>query len=236
MSKVKQLSALLSGMEVIDLSHTLEEDMQIYPTHSRYYHTLWDSQATGSEALLYQLIINEHCGTHMDATAHFIKEGHPAHQFMDETPVTQFFGRALTMDFSHYTHKDLVTAGEIEQWERENMPIEPGDIVLFRFGWDKHWVPRSISLRYGQEWPGLTEAAAKLLVARGIKAVGCDAIAIDGSESEGSPAHYALLGNGVNIIENLTKLDRVLGESYLFVSPLKVKEGSGSPLRAIAFK
>ena len=109
MSKVKQLSALLSGMEVIDLSHTLEEDMQIYPTHSRYYHTLWDSQATGCEALLYQLVINEHCGTHMDATAHFIEKGHPAHLFMDETPVTQFFGRALTMDFSRYTHTERGT-------------------------------------------------------------------------------------------------------------------------------
>jgi kynurenine formamidase len=236
MSKVKQLSELFSTMQVIDLSHTYEENMPVVLSHSRYFHTLWDSFETESIALAYQLIMNEHCGTHMDATAHFIQEGHPAHQYMDETPVTQFFGRALTLDFSHYTETDLVSAAEIEQWEQEHEPIQAGDIVFFRFGWDKHWVPRNVSLQFSKAWPGISGEAAELLVARGVKVVGCDAIAIDGKASTGAPAHYALLGNGVNIVENLTKLEQIIGESYVFIAPLKVKQGSGAPMRALAFK
>jgi kynurenine formamidase len=235
MSKVSQLAELLSTMKVVDLSHTLEENMPVVQSHSRYYHTLLDSFETGSIALAYQLMMSEHCGTHMDATAHFIKEGHPAHLYMDETPVAKFYGRALTLDFSHYTAEDEVTAEEIEQWERDNQPILPGDIVFFRFGWDRYWIPRTKSLDFSLAWPGINKEAAELLVARDIKVVGCDAIAIDGSSADKSPAHYVLLGNGVNIIENLTRLDQILGESYVMVAPLKVKQGSGAPMRALAF-
>lgn len=236
MSNVKQLAALMNEMKVIDLSHTLEEGMPIYPTHSRYYHTLWDTFETGSRALIYQLIINEHTGTHMDATAHFIQEGHPAHLYMDQTPVTQFFGRALTIDFSHYADTDVVSLDEIKTWEQQNIAIEAGDIVLLRFGWDRYWVPRTEHRQYSQSWPGLGGEAAEYLASKGIKAVGCDCLAIDSSYAEGTPAHYALLGNGVNIIENLTRLDEVLGESYVYAFPLKVAKGSGSPIRALAFK
>jgi kynurenine formamidase len=235
-SKVKQLSGLLAGMEVIDLTHILEENMPIYPTHSRYFHTLWDTFENGSRALIYQLIINEHTGTHMDATAHFMKESHPAHRYMAETEVSQFFGRALTIDLSHYKDTDLVSEVEIQQWEQAHYPIEPGDNILLHFGWDRYWVPRSVNLTYSQSWPGLSGEAAEYMVSKQVKAVGCDVLAIDSSYADGTPAHLALLGNGVNIIENLTNLDQIIGESYLLAFPLKVKDGSGSPIRALAFK
>ncbi|WP_309120513.1 cyclase family protein [Paenibacillus sp.] len=235
MSEAKQLAEMLFRMQVIDLSHTYEEDMPVVLSHSRYFHTLWDSFDTGSIALAYQLVMNEHCGTHMDATAHFLREGHEAHRYMDETPTTQFFGRALTIDVSFLDETGSVSRENIEEWERSHQRIESGDIVFFRFGWDRYWVPRTVDLKYAKEWPGLSEDGALYLVEKGVKVVGCDVIAIDGSAAEGAPAHYALLGNGVNIVENLTKLDEILGESVVFIAPLKVKRGSGSPLRALAF-
>ncbi|TDF93256.1 cyclase family protein [Paenibacillus piri] len=236
MSKVRQMSLLLNDMQIIDLSHTLEEDMPIYPTHSRYFHTLWDSFETGSRALLYQLVINEHCGTHIDATAHFLREDHPEHLYMAETPLSQCSGRALTLDLSHFKDTDLVTTEMIQQWERTHYTIERGDIVNFRFGWDRYWEPRSVSLAYSKSWPGLSGEGAEYLAAKQIKAVGCDVLAIDSYYAEGSPAHYALLGNGVNIIENLTRLGEIVGESFMVAFPLKIKQGSGSPIRAVAFK
>jgi len=231
------MAEMLRTMQAVDLSHTLEEHMQIAPSHSRYYHTLWDSHETGSIALANQLIMNEHTGTHVDATAHFMAKGDPAHRYIDETPLSQFYGRALTIDCSHYDDRGLVTVEEIEDWQRRSgLSIEPGDIVLFRFGWDRYWVPRTISRDYVKSWPGLSREAAQYLVGKQVKTVGCDTIAIDSSYKSDAPVHYVLLGNGVNIIENLTRLDQVLGECFLFVLPLKVKEGSGSPVRALAFK
>ncbi|MDB5085814.1 MAG: putative cyclase [Bacilli bacterium] len=233
---IKDLGKMLNQFEVIDLTHVLEEDMPVYPTHSRYAHTLWDSFETGSPALVYQLLINEHCGTHMDATAHFLKQDHPEHRWMAEISTDKFHSRALTMDFSHYGDTDLVSKAEIEAWERENLQIEPNDTVLLHFGWDRHWTPRSVGHAYTKSWPGVSEAAAVYLAEKRIKAIGCDTLAIDSSYSTTNPAHYVLLGNGIVIIENLTNLGKISGESYLFAFPLKIKEGSGSPIRAIAFK
>lgn len=235
MGQTKSIAQSLQSLEVVDLTHRLEEDMPVYPTHSRYHHTLWDSFDTGSVALVCQLIINEHCGTHMDATAHFLREGDPSHQFMDETPVSQFFGRALTMDFSGIDATGLVSLDQVTTWEQANHAIEAGDIVIFRFGWDRHWAPRSVHQTYTQSWPGISGEVAEYLVVKQVKAVGCDTLAIDSSFSSDNPAHYALLGNRINIIENLTNLHRILGESLVFAMPLKVGNGSGSPIRAIAF-
>lgn len=236
MTDISRLSQFLSGMQAIDLSHVLEEDMPVYPTHSRYYHTLWDSLDTGSVALVYQLIINEHCGTHMDATSHFMRKGQPHYRDMADTAITQFFGRALTFDFSHYKDTDLVSLSELQEQEGVHGAIEAGNIVLFRFGWDRYWAPRSVDRTYTRSWPGISGEAAEYLAQKQVKAVGCDTLAIDSSFSGDSPAHYALLGNGVNIIENLTRLDHIVGESLVFAFPLKIKEGSGSPIRAIAFR
>jgi len=235
-SEVGRMAELASGMKVVDLSHALEEHMPSAKSHSRYFHTLWESFDTGSIALAYQLIMNEHTGTHMDATAHFLREDHPAHQYMDETPATQFFGRALTLDFTHYGELDLVTVAELEDWERRNEPIRSGDIVFFYFGWDRYWAPRTVSRKFSERWPGIGGEAAEWLVRRGVKVVGCDTIAIDGCASPDAPAHYILLGNRVNIVENLARLSEIVGESFVVIAPLKVKRGSAGPMRALAFK
>ncbi|HZG55644.1 cyclase family protein [Paenibacillus sp.] len=235
MNKIMEVLERLDQFELVDLTHPLEEDMPVYPSHSRYFHTLWDSSQTGSLSLAYQLIINEHCGTHMDATAHFLAPEHPAHRYMSETDPRRFFGRARTLDFSSFSDRDLVSVSDIRKWEERHHPIEAGDIVLFRFGWDRYWKPRSVDRTYTDSWPGISEAAASYVVEKSVKAVGCDTLAIDSSYADRAPAHYVLLGNGVNIIENLTRLDRVSGESLIFALPLKIKEGSGSPIRALAF-
>jgi kynurenine formamidase len=71
-------------------------------------------------------------------------------------------------------------------------------------------------------------------VERGAALVGCDTLAIDAAGSEESPAHHALLGNEVYIVENLNNLG-ALPPFCLFVAlPLKIRGGSGSPVRAVA--
>ena len=59
---------------------------------------------------------------------------------------------------------------------------------------------------------------------RGVSLVGCETLAIDATVSTENPAHYALLGSEVYIVENLNNLDRL---------PLKMRDGSGSPVRAV---
>ena len=59
------IARLLSDYEVVDLSHYLEEGMPSFPTHSRFFHELWESYWHGDVAVAYQLIMNEHSGTHV---------------------------------------------------------------------------------------------------------------------------------------------------------------------------
>jgi kynurenine formamidase len=133
---------------------------------------------------------------------------------MAETPIDKCFGRALTMDFKHYKDTDLVSVDEIKSWEEANTPILQDDIVLFRFGWDRYWAPRSVDRTYTHSWPGISGEAAQYLVSMQVKPVGCDTLAIDSSYSADCPAHYALLGNSILIIENLTRLEQIIGESF----------------------
>ncbi|QIQ20795.1 cyclase family protein [Zophobihabitans entericus] len=76
---------------------------------------------------------------------------------------------------------------------------------------------------------------AEYLRDKDIKAVGTDAIAIDATEHGDHPAHYTLLGANIAIIENLTNLKQ-LTQPFIFLAfPLKIKQGSVSPIRAVAF-
>ncbi len=223
----------LDGYDWIDLSHLLEEGIPAWPTHARFSSVSYESQALGDVATHRGLTMGEHTGTHMDAPLHFVPEG-PAHYGADEIPLERLAGRAATIDAMGLGAGDLLGVDHIESWEREHGPIEPGDRVLFRYGWDERWATGPEGRRFLEDWPGLSGGAAEYLVGRGTALVGCDTLAVDAAGSVENPAHHGLLGNEVYVVENLNNLNR-LPPFCLFVAlPLKVRDGSGSPVRAVA--
>ena len=179
------------------------------------------------------LTLGEHTGTHMDAPLHFVPEG-PAHYGTDRIPLERLAGRAATIEAADLGAGDLLVVDRIEAWEREHGPIEPGDRVLLRYGWDGRWATGPAGRRFLEDWPGLSGGAAEYLVERGAALVGCDTLSVHAAGSEANPAHHALLGNEVYIVENLNNLGS-LPPFCLFVAlPLKIRGGSGSPVRAVA--
>jgi kynurenine formamidase len=221
------------GYEWVDLSHTLEEDIPAYPTHARFGKILYESYEYGDVARHYGLTMSEHTGTHMDAPLHFISEG-PAHYGTDEIPLHRLSGRAATIEATDLGGDDLLTVGRIEAWEEEHGYIKAKDRVLLRYGWDSRWATGPQGRRFLEDWPGLSAEAAEYLVGKGVSLVGCDTLAIDAAVSTENPAHYALLGNEVYIVENLKNLDRLPPFCLFFALPLKIRGGSGSPVRAVA--
>ena len=217
----------------IDLSHALEEDIPAWPTHARFGRVLHESYDYGDPALHHGLTMSEHTGTHMDAPLHFIREG-PAHYGTDEIPLNRLVCRAATMDVTGLGAGDFLAMEHIEAWEKEHGSIAPNDAVLVRYGWDERWAAGPEGRRFLEDWPGLSGDAAEYLVEKGVSLVGCDTLAVDAAGSETNPAHHALLGNEVYVVENLKNLD-VLPPFALFLAlPLKIKGGSGSPVRAVA--
>jgi kynurenine formamidase len=230
---ISTLLSALEAFEIVDLSHTLEEGIPAWPTHARFGQTLYESYELGDVALHYGLTMSEHTGTHMDAPLHFIPEG-PAHYGVDEIPLDRLVGRAATIEATNLDPGALLGADRIESWERKYGPIEPQDRVLFRYGWDERWATGPEGRAFLEDWPGLGGDAAEYLVERGVSLVGCDTMAIDAGGSVENPAHYALLGSEVYILENLKNLDRLPSLSLVAALPLKIRGGSGSPVRAVA--
>jgi kynurenine formamidase len=226
---------ILAAARVVDLSHTLEEHMPLWPGQSRYFHTLWDSYWHGDHAVDYQLLLNEHTGTHMDAPAHFVRdEDDPAHKWVDQVPVAALMGPARVLDFREIGPDGVVSAEMVVRWERHHVPIRQGDIVLFNMGWAQRWHLRPAGRQYTEHWPSLSTECARFLVERRAQALGTDTLTPDAFGSEDNPVHRCLLHAGVLIIENLDHLDDLPASCVFLGLPLKIKQGSGSPLRAIA--
>jgi kynurenine formamidase len=224
----------LDAVEAIDLSHPLEEGMPVWPMLSRFFRTLWCSIHYGDEATAYQLLLNEHTGTHVDAPAHYLPPGHPHHRWVDEVPLEQWIGRACLVGCVAVEPRSAVSADHVLRWEARHGRIERGEIAVFEFGWWRKWAVRPEDAAFLTDWPGLGSDCVQLLLERGVKAVGVDTLSPDVFGDAASPVHRALLGEGVVIVENLANLDRVPPRFYLMALPLKIRGGSGAPCRASA--
>lgn len=232
-TSVLEAMSTLADAEWVDLTHTLEEGIPAYPTHARYGHTLYESYELGDVACHYRLGLGEHTGTHIDAPLHFIPEG-DAHYDIASVPLDRLAGRAATIDVTDTRPRETVSVEQIEAWEEEHGRIEAGDRVLFRFGWERYWDTGEAGRRFLDDWPGLSGEAAAYLTDRGVDLVGCDTLAIDATGADEFPAHYELLGEETYIVENLANLAELPPFSVLFTFPLKIEDGSGSPIRAVA--
>ncbi|HEX5413207.1 MAG TPA: cyclase family protein [Terriglobia bacterium] len=234
-----EMASLISSLRhgrVIDLSQTLEERMPNFPTHSKFFHNLWGSYQHGGRSLSYQVLMHEHNGTHVDAPVHFVADKNAdAHKTIDQIEPGHLIGRGVRLDCRRLKEGDYVSAQFIEDWEGQHGDLEGGDIVVFNFGWSEHWGLAPDHRRYLNDWPGINMEAAEYLVSKSVAAVGVDCLSPDPPAAlDHRPVHPVLLEKDVLIIENLARLDE-LPDFFLFLAlPLKIRQGSGSPIRAVA--
>jgi kynurenine formamidase len=227
---IETLRRAVAAMDLIDLTHPLAEGMPVWPGHPHFCQRCISSVARGDASSFCSLALGEHTGTHFDAPLHFIAE--PAGRSIAETPIAHFFGRMLTLRVSCHQPGSAVEPETLRRWEAQHDPIATGDAVFFHFGWDRFWNDDYAAFVAG--WPGLSQAASEMLVERGVRIVGSDCLSIDCFDSATFPAHRTLLGAGVLVGENFSRLGSLPPVCYLTTLPLPIVNGSGSPLRAIA--
>jgi kynurenine formamidase len=236
MSDLSGMLASLRSARLIDLSQTLEEHIPSYPTHSKYFHDMWGSYWHGGRSLTYQLVMNEHNGTHVDAPAHFISDAKPqAHVTIENVPLTRLIGRGVRLVCREFKEGDYVSKAFVAEWEQKHGALQAGDIVVFDFGWAARWALRPNDKGYLTDWPGVSLEAAEYLLEKQVAALGVDTLSPDPPAALASkPLHPVVLEKQMLIIENLCNLD-ALPDFFLFLAlPLKIRGGSGSPIRAIA--
>jgi arylformamidase len=231
-TQIDALTSLLSRFEVRDLSHVLEEGIPFFPTHTRFYHL--PANRSDDPAVMFQILMHEHNGTHMDAPAHYIREGpDPARHFLHSVRADALIGPAKLLDVSS-APQNLLPVEEIHAWESSHGVIAKDEIVIFNFGWHRKWKLGADGHEFVATWPGLSRDAAAYLLERRIRAVGTDCLSIDCCNSTDIPAHDHFLRNGILIVENLAALDGLPPRFFFFAAPLRIRHGSGSPIRALA--
>lgn len=210
------------------------------------------------------IAMGSHVGTHMDALCHFscggllhggveaaaaqaCGTGLGAHSIDGVQPVLR---RGVLLDVAgqagyEQLPVDFTVTPELLEEARTaaGVEIQPGNVVLLRTGWARMWEDARGYLTGGQEsttvcGPGPAMAGARWLSKHRLFAVGADTIAFERVPDASMPVHvHLLVESGIHIIEalNLEELARDGVSEFLFVGlPLKIRGGTGAPVRPVA--
>jgi len=230
--KVSSISKAIEGYELVDLSQALDDTKP--GAHKRYSRITWMTPAMNDGFNAAMLFVFEHAGTHVDAPIHLAGVEGPT---IEKIPLDKWAGDCLVLNVRGKKANGLVLVEEIKEWEAEHGDIEEGALVLFNFGWPSSWNDPDPKDKFSYKRdPGLSKKTAQYLVDRKVKLVGADVPNIDASSDKSSPAHQTLLNAHVAILETLTNLESLPPRgSFLIALPLKIIDGSGSPVRAVAY-
>jgi|SRR5699024_9996067 len=188
--------------------------------------------------------MGEHCGTHFDAPVHWVSG--KDHQSVDEIPVKKLIGEASVIDIKEKCDKNpdyCLTIEDIEEFEESHGKIPQHSWVLIYTGWAEH-IDDEKFFNIGEDGqphtPGTTVEAAKFLANErdilgvGVEPVGTDA-GIAATFETPFPNHYFMHEANKYGLASLANVDKLPPRgSILIATPLKIEEGSGSPVRVIA--
>ena len=213
---------------IVDLSHPLADDTPVYPGDpvARF------EPATTIAEHGYNVLhvrMGSQTGTHVDAPFHFLEDG----ARIDELPLDLFLGPAVVADVRGRAPHSAITWADLAPIASR---LGPGRMLVLHTGWDAHW---GTDAYFGH--PYLDGDAAERVVAAGVRTVGLDALSLDetvldGAAPGGFAAHFAVLGAGGVIVENLRNLSAIRSpEPVVSVLPLRLAGADGAPVRAVAF-
>jgi kynurenine formamidase len=163
----------------------------------------------------------------MDAPHHFLEKGAKIHEIGLEKLVSE-----VALIQSRKSGGESITKIDIQKFEKKHGKIENFSSVIFYTGWQRNLQKKS----YFTKNPGLSVSAAKYLALKKIGLVGIDSPSIDLGKDSKFSVHQIFAKKGILIVENLANLDKIKSSKFhLVVLPLKLKNATGSPVRAIAF-
>jgi kynurenine formamidase len=239
------LARRLSEGKWVDLTYDFDSTTIYWPTAQPFHLTVVSAQRTpgGYYYAANNFAAAEHGGTHLDAPVHFAE----GKRTTDQVPLTQLMGPAVVIDVSHQVDSSVdyrVRPADITAWESVHGAIPRGTIVLIHTGWGSRWPDRARYLGTTKtgaaavpelHFPGLDLDAARELARRKVNAVGIDTPSIDYGQSSIFAVHRRLFAVNIPAFENVANLGEVPATgAYVIALPMKIKGGSGGPLRIVA--
>ncbi|MCX7709207.1 MAG: cyclase family protein [Clostridia bacterium] len=207
--------------KIYDISLTLENDLPVWPGDKNPELEQTSFMEKGDVCNVGRFSMGMHTGTHIDVPLHFINDG----KSTEDVDLSRFIGRAKVFE--------VEVPLKIELEHVQNFDIGEDDIIILK-------VPKNESLlkikEFSKDYVSLSLEAAQFFANKKIKAVGINYFSIEKFDSSKFAVHKTLLGNDIVVIEGL-KLEGIEpGEYEFFCLPLKLKNGNGSPVRAVLMK
>jgi kynurenine formamidase len=248
----KLVSGLASGaVKVVDLTHTLDPDFPVIVLPPEFGQcarfrmeeiSAYDHR--GPAWKWHNISMSEHTGTHFDAPSHWISGKDVPNGSVDEIPAEAFVGPVVVIDCSDGAaeNEDFELTPEIiADWEKEHGQIPEDAWVLMRTDWSKRSGAEYLNMKEdGPHSPGPTPDGIRFLIEkRNIRGFGTETVGTDAGQGAHYvppyPAHYFLHGAGKYGLQCLANLDQLPATgAVLIAAPLKIKNGTGSPLRVLA--
>ncbi len=242
---------------LIDLTREISHRMRVSPTYpsvSVFPHMTHQQTGPAYENKVsfaaMGLVLFDHCGTHVDAFSHM--DARPSAESIDQLPLEMFHTEAICLDFSDVGAGGVIGMAHIQpRLQAAGLVIRKGDTFLIRTG---HSYPSGGAERfrttherneelevYMRGFPGLGREAAEWLADQGVLNLGTEARSIDSPVNERGdipdpfPAHQVCRDRRMLDTENLLIPKELVGRRFTYVGlPLKIRGGTGSPIRAIA--
>ncbi len=259
----QDIARLTRGAKVFDLGMELTNAVPHFPTHSPFMYQMIRQHgdmlyAEGTAAAVDIICCPTHIGTHIDGFGHFSKNGQlcggkPVAGNQDKMAGMKVHGmetvapivrRGVMLDVAAYRKEEImkpqypIEATELEETAKwAKVDIQPGDVVLVRTGYIKHW-PKPAYAAVAGGFPGVSIGGARWLSEHGVFMGGSDNMTFEQVPQPAMPVHaHFLVEKGIHILEvaNLDGLSQAKVYEFLFVSlPLKIVGATGCPVRPIA--
>ena len=237
--------------KVVDLTHTLDPDFPVIILPPEFGQcarfrmeeiSCYDHR--GPAWKWHNISMSEHTGTHFDAPAHWISGRDLPHATVDEIDVKNFIGPICVIDCSDGANQNddfELTVDIIKDWEAIHGTIPTNTWVFMRTDWSKRKGMEYLNMKEdGPHSPGPTPEAVRFLVEeRDIRGFGVETVGTDAGQGAHYippyPAHFYMHGAGKFGLQCLCNLDQLPATgAVLMAAPLKIKNGTGSPLRVLA--
>jgi kynurenine formamidase len=241
------------AVQIVDLTQTLSAEfpaLQLPPQFGQVWAFKMERISQYDEAgpgwYWNNFSCGEHTGTHFDAPVHWITGKDQPNNSVDTIDPSRFIGPACVVDASAEVTANadwLLSVEFLQRWEKSHGRIPGGAWLLFRTDWSKRISDPAtfVNMREdGAHTPGPTQAAVEWLIReRDVRGFGVETINTDAGQSYSWPVAYPChtLMHGANKygLQCLQNLDRLPAQGAVLVAaPLKIKGGSGSPLRVLA--
>jgi len=205
-------------MEIIDISLPLSEETPTYKGRKEKKPRLERIRTLSQGANETRLTLETHTGTHVDAPLHML----PSSPSIDQLPLSSFLGPALVAEIRGVETIALEHLSPFQQF------LSPRQFLILK-------TDNSFSDFSRENFVYLSASGASYLAQQGIKGIGIDSLGIE-RDQPGHPTHRLLLEKGILIFEGLYLREVEPGFYYFLSFPLKIKEGDGSPARAVLFR